>query len=63
MTPRPGDLVRINLPESVQPPGGYVYHGYAALVIGVRAAIAVVLLDGAVRCFAVAYLEVVDETR
>lgn len=61
MTPRPGDLVRINLPEQYR--RHHVYHGYAALVVGVRAAIADVLLDGAVRCFAVAYLEVVNETR
>lgn len=60
MTPRPGDLVRINLPEQYR---HHVYHGYTALVVGVRAVIADVLLDGAVRCFAVAYLEVVNETR
>lgn len=63
MTPRPGDLVRINLPERVRSVIGYYYHGYVALVLCVHDPNADVLLDGAVRCFAVAYLEVVNETR
>ena len=63
MTPQPGDLVRINLPERVRTAAGYYYHGYVALVVGVRAPNADVLLDGVVRCFASTYLEVINETR
>ena len=62
MTPQPGDLVRINLPERVRSVVGYYYHGHVALVLCVHDPNTDVLLDGVVRCFASAYLEVIDET-
>lgn len=58
---KPGDLVRINLPERVRAAIGYYYHGYVALVLCVHDPNADVLLDGVVRCFASAFLEVIDE--
>ena len=61
-TMKPGDLVRINLPERVRSVVGYYYHGYVALVLCVNDPNTDVLLDGVVRCFASAYLEVIDET-
>lgn len=62
-TMKPCDLVRINLPERVRSVIGYYYHGYVALVLCVHAAYADVLLDGVVRRFASAHLEVIDEIR
>jgi|688.fasta_scaffold2389820_2 hypothetical protein len=61
---KPGDLVRIHLPKRVRDAVGYYWHGHVGLVVGVAGGFGLcfdVLLDGVVRRFAHAYLEVINE--
>lgn len=69
---KPGDLVRINLPEHVRSAMGYYYHGYLGLVVDttvkdsfdkVTLFAEVLMQDGIRRQFSQRYLEALDETR
>lgn len=66
---KPGDLVRINLPERARELPSYYYHGYMGLVLNIAKhetqgqpiQTAVVLVDGTERAFSERYLELIDD--
>jgi hypothetical protein len=68
---KPGDLVRINLPERARELPSYYYHGYVGFVLrvtkhesqGLPSHSVAVLVDGMEREFSEKYLEVIDEAR
>ena len=68
---KPGDLVRINLPERCREFSSYYYHNYVGLVLDIVVhenpdltnRTATFLVDGVDRAFSERYLEVVDEAR
>ena len=67
---KPGDLVRINLPERARGLPSYYYHGYIGVVLrvtkhesqGLPSRSVAVLVDGMERGFSERYLEVIDGT-
>ena len=68
---KPGDLVRINFPESARILPSYYYHGYMGLILSITKHetqsslkhVAIVLVDGVKRIFFGEYLEVIDGTQ
>lgn len=64
---KPGDLVRINLPERCRELTSYYYHNYVGLIIDIVKyeslpnRIAKVLVDGTEREFSELYLDLIDE--
>ena len=68
---KPGDLVRINLPERARLAPSYYYHDYVGIVLSVTKhesqgqpkRVATVLVDGVERSFSEKYLEVIDGSR
>ena len=66
---KPGDLVRINLPEMVRSAPSYYYNDYVGVVLrvtkhesqGLPSLSVAVLVDGMEREFSERYLEVVSE--
>ena len=66
---KPGDLVRVNLPERARELPSYYYHGYMGLVLNITKhetqgqpiQTTTVLVDGVERAFSEKYLELIDE--
>ena len=67
---KPGDLVRINLPERCRELTSYYYHNYLGLILDIVVhenpdlpnRTATVLVDGVDRVFSEKYLELIDDS-